>query len=91
MNKDVIPFIPANFGSFMCLILTFGVLGVVIHVVQPYRFWCWQVVMASAGETVWNRKIRGPRLKMLRSCRDSLLDQQDMENEAGLAFPVEEL
>jgi hypothetical protein len=79
MNKDVIPFIPANFGSFVCLILTFGVLGIVIHVVQPYRFWCWQVVMASAGQICWDRKLRGPRLKMLRFRRDSFLDQQPSE------------
>jgi len=87
MNKDVIPFIPANFASFMCLILTFSVLGIVI--VRPYRFWCWQVVMASLEQTCWDKKVRGPRLKMLRSRRDSFLDpptseiRQDVEKEAG--------
>jgi len=41
MNKVVIPFTPANFGSFVYLILTFGVLGIIIHAVQPCRFSCW--------------------------------------------------
>jgi hypothetical protein len=66
MNKDVIPFIPASFGSFMGLVFTFGVLGIVIHVVQLYQIWCWQVLMAMAGQKRWNRKIRVPRLKMLQ-------------------------
>jgi len=90
MNKDVIPFIPASFGSFMGLVFTFGVLGIVIHIVHLYhQTWCWQVVMALAGQMRWDRKIRGPRLEMLRFRKDSFLDQptsetqRDVEDEAG--------
>jgi hypothetical protein len=90
MNKDVIPFIPASFGSFVGLVFTFGVLGIVIHIVQQYhQTWCWQVVMALAGQMPWDRKIRGPRLEVLRSSSDSSPDQpttkpqRDVENEAG--------
>ena len=89
MDKDVIPFIPPRFGSFVGLVFTFGVLGIVIYIVQLYQDWCWQVVMALAGQVPWDRKIRGPRLELLRSSGDSFLDQpttksqRDIENEAG--------
>jgi len=45
--------------------------------------------MALAGQMRWDRKIRGPRLEMLRFRKDSFLDQptsktqRDVENEAG--------
>jgi hypothetical protein len=89
MDKNVIPFIPASFGSFVGLVFTFSVLGIVIHIVQLYQTWCWQVVMALAGQMRWDRKIRGPRLEMLRFGRNSFLDQptsktqRDVEDEAG--------
>ena len=90
MNQNVIPFIPASFGSFVGLVFTFGVLGIAIYIVQLYhQTWCWQVGMALAGQMPWDRKIRGPRLEMLRSSSDPLLDQlttktqRDVENEAG--------
>jgi hypothetical protein len=89
MNGDVIPFIPASFGSFVGLVFTFSVLGIVIHIAQLYETWCWQVVMALAGQMRWDRKVRGPRLEMLRFRRDSFLEQstsktqRDVENEAG--------
>ena len=60
MSKDVIPFVPASFGSFVGLVFTFGILG---------------TVMALAGQMHWDRKIRGPRLEMLRFRGDSFLDQ----------------
>ncbi|KAF4629532.1 hypothetical protein G7Y89_g8613 [Cudoniella acicularis] len=34
MNKDVIPFIPTNFGSFVGMVVIFGALGGIIHSVQ---------------------------------------------------------
>jgi len=90
MNKDVIPFIPASFGSFVGLIFAFNVLGIVIYIVQLYyQTWCCQAVMALAGQMPWDRKIRGPRLEMLRFRKDSFLDQptsqtqRDVEDEAG--------
>jgi hypothetical protein len=90
MNKDVIPFIPASFGSFVGLVFTLGGLGIVIHIVQLYyQTWFWQVVMALAGQMPWDKKIRGARRGMLRSSSDPLLNQpttktqRDVENEAG--------
>jgi hypothetical protein len=76
MEKDVIPFIPVRFGSFVGLVFVFGVLGIVICIVQLSQVWC------------WDRRIRGPRLEMLRSGNDSSLDtpttkpHRDVENEA---------
>lgn len=49
MNKDVISFIPASFGSFLGLFFAFSVLGILINVVLQYQSWCWQVVMTLAG------------------------------------------
>jgi hypothetical protein len=90
MNKDVIPFIPASFGSFIGLVFIFGILGLFIHIVQLYhQTWCWQVVMALAGQIHWDRKIRGPRLEMLGFRKDPFLSQptsktqRDVENEVG--------
>jgi hypothetical protein len=90
MDRNVIPFIPVSFGSFVGLVCAFGVLGIVIHIVQQYhQTWFWQVILALAGQMPWDRKIRGPRLEMLRSSSDPLLNQpttktqRDVENEAG--------
>jgi len=76
MNRDVIPFIPTNFGSFIGLIVIFGVLGVIIHTVQLYQTWCCQVFMALASQKTRNRNIRGLRLRILQSSKDSLLGDE---------------
>jgi hypothetical protein len=76
MNKDVIPFIPASFGSFVGLAFIFGVLGIVIHVVQLYQTCCWQVVRTLTGQKLRDGKIRGPRLKILRFLGDSFLGRR---------------
>jgi len=78
MNKDVISFIPANFGSFVGLSFIFGVLGLVIHVVQLYQTCCWQVVMALVGQKRRDGKIRVPRLDSFLS-RWTRKSQGDME------------
>ena len=49
MNEHVIPFITPNFGSFVGLILVFGVLGAVVHFVQPYQILRHLVGVASVG------------------------------------------
>jgi len=74
MNKDVIPFLPARFGSFVGLVFTFSVLGIVILVAQ-YRFRWWQVGIDFVEQMYWKRKIRGSRLKRLQSCGDSFVGQ----------------
>ena len=53
MNKDVISFIPASFGSFVGLVLVFSVVGILIHAVLQYQSWCWQIVMTLAGQRCW--------------------------------------
>jgi hypothetical protein len=79
MNQDVIPFIPASFGSFVGLLFIFGILGIVVHVVLLYQTWCWEVVMALAGQRRWDGKIRVPRLEILRFLGDSFLGQPTNE------------
>jgi hypothetical protein len=59
MNKDVISFIPASFGSFLGLVFTFGVLGFLIHFILHYPSWCGQAVMTLAGPRCWQGMIRG--------------------------------
>ncbi|PMD64753.1 uncharacterized protein K444DRAFT_659975 [Hyaloscypha bicolor E] len=53
MNRDVISFIPANFGSFISLVFGFGILGILILVMRQYEDWCWQVFMALNGQRCW--------------------------------------
>jgi hypothetical protein len=53
MNKDVISFIPASFGSFVCLVFAFSVLGALVYVVLQYQSWCWQAIMTLAGPRCW--------------------------------------
>lgn len=63
MDRDVISFIPANFGSFVGLVLIFVVLGLFIHVVLQYESWSPQAVMALAGQQRWARKLCGSSIK----------------------------
>jgi hypothetical protein len=78
MRGDVIPFIPASFGSFVVLVFTFVILGIAIYTIQLRQNWCWPVVKALVGQMRWDRKTR-----------DSFPDQptseiqQDVEKEAG--------
>jgi hypothetical protein len=58
LGKDIIPFIPRNFGSFIGLtIVTFVVLGALIHTVRP--LWNWQVFSGWVGHKRWDQKVRG--------------------------------
>jgi hypothetical protein len=76
MDKNVIPFLPASFGSFVVLIITFGVLGTVIHFVPSYHAPGWQTV----GGLAW-RKFRDKRpqfswITMLQFSRHWLFGNQ---------------
>lgn len=73
MNKDVIAFIPAKFGSFIGLVFMFGVLGIIIHIAQLYQTWCWQVVMDLTEKKRSDRTIKEPLLENLRSYGDFFL------------------
>jgi hypothetical protein len=53
MNQDVISFIPASFGSFVCLVFAFSVLGALVYIVLQYQSWCWQGVMTLGGQRYW--------------------------------------
>jgi uncharacterized membrane protein YdfJ with MMPL/SSD domain len=66
MNEHVVPFITPNFGSFVGLILAFGVLGAIVHYVQPYQIWRHLVGVASVGLTLWDRTITLPSLNLLQ-------------------------
>jgi uncharacterized membrane protein len=57
MNRDIISFIPANFGSFVGLVLIFSVLGVLIYVVPQYESWFRQAVKTLAGQRHWQERI----------------------------------
>jgi hypothetical protein len=57
MNKDVISFIPANFGSFVGLDLAFTALGFLIYALLQYPSWCLQQVRPLAGQRCWQGMI----------------------------------
>jgi hypothetical protein len=84
MDHDVIPFIPANFVSFVGLVFTFGILGIVIHLVLFYQARCWQLVRDLAGQMLWDEKIRGPCIGMLRFTRDFLFGQPTTQGDEEL-------
>ena len=75
MNKDVIPFIPRNFGSFIGLLIIFIALGVIIN--NVHLSWCSEVLMYLIGEKRWYRNIRGPRLWCDSSYEESLIRGDD--------------
>jgi hypothetical protein len=69
LGKDIIPFIPRNFGSFIGLtIIIFVVLGALIHTVRP--LWGWQVFSGWVGHKLWDQKIRGWRSSKLWIARE---------------------
>ena len=55
MNSDIISFIPPNFGSFVGLVFTFGVLGICIHVILQYPSRCEHFVMTLVRRWRWDR------------------------------------
>jgi hypothetical protein len=87
MDQDVISFIPANFGSFLGLVFTFGVLGIAIHFVFLHQARCWHLVKDMAGHSPLNEKIRGLCITTLRFTRDFLFGQptiqSDVEQHSG--------
>jgi hypothetical protein len=63
MNKEIISFIPASFGSFVGLVFVFGVLGILIHVVLQYQNWCWQAFVTLARLRGWQAIMSGRKMK----------------------------
>jgi len=80
MNRDVIPFIPASFGSFVGLLFMFNVLGIVIHVAQRYQTW-----------QGWGKKIRGRFLEMLQFCSDSIIGQPTRRAQEDVPYELAEV
>jgi hypothetical protein len=69
LGKDIIPFIPRNFGSFIGLtIITFVVLGALIHTVRP--LWDWQLFSGWVGHKRWDQKLREWRSSKLWITRE---------------------
>ncbi|KAH9210687.1 hypothetical protein DL95DRAFT_465582 [Leptodontidium sp. 2 PMI_412] len=71
MDQNVIPFLPASFGSFVSLIIIFGILGmvIVIHFVPSYHTRCWQLVGDLAWPKLWEKKTKVSCSSMLRFSR----------------------
>jgi hypothetical protein len=63
MNKDVISFIPASFGSFVGLVFVFGVLGILIHFVLQCQNWRWQGFMTLARQRCLQGIMLGRKMK----------------------------
>jgi len=86
MDRQVIPFVPANFRSFIGLIFGFGALGIVINSVQLYLFRYWQAIITSA-RLGWGWLIMAPYLKIGRFYKDTFIappttnPRQDEENQ----------
>lgn len=81
MDRNVIPFLPASFGSFVGLVITFGILGVVIHFVPLYQTRCWKVVEDFAGRRRrrWDKKIRVPWIATLGFSTTSFFRRQSYQ------------
>jgi hypothetical protein len=75
MDRNVIPFLPASFGSFVGLIITFGILGIVIviHFVPSYHTQCWQIVGDLAWPKLWEEKTKFSWIAMLQFSRQRLI------------------
>lgn len=68
MDRNVIPFLPASFGSFVGLIITFGILGMAIATcfVPSYHTRCWQIVGDLAWPKLLEKKTKFSYIAMLR-------------------------
>jgi hypothetical protein len=90
---DIIPFIPANFVSFVIMSLVFGIVGVSIYAYQEDKHWNWQVVVQMARHFWGGAKMEG-RLKTLPLHREESMDsptsriRQDVEDRASQFRPI---
>jgi hypothetical protein len=91
---DVIPFIPANFVSFVIMSLVFGGLGLSIYAFQEDKYWNWQVVVETARHFFWPAKMKEGRLKILPLHEEESMGspmsriRQDVEDRAGRVRPT---
>ena len=86
MDREVIPFIPQNFKSFLCMILIFGAMGALVHVLQSYQFVRQLYGLLCGGFMCWDPKFAAPNLKSMwhrcvsMSWRSTERSSQDEEN-----------
>jgi hypothetical protein len=64
MDQKIIPFIPQDFRSFFFLILVFGALVAVTHLVRSDRFLLQLDCLISAAQMLWDNKPAAPNPKL---------------------------
>lgn len=77
MDRNVIPFLPANFRSFVGLVSTFGFLGCVFLVAVLYHTRCWKVVedLTACRRQRLNNVTKGPKTETSRLALNFLFRQ----------------
>ncbi|KIX03974.1 uncharacterized protein Z518_07527 [Rhinocladiella mackenziei CBS 650.93] len=65
MNDRVIP-IPLNFRSFLCILLAFGAMAFVIHLIQSDRLFFPRDMVLWARHMCWEFKLPVPDLRVIR-------------------------
>lgn len=91
MDRNVIPFLPASFGSFVGLVITFGILGLVIHFVPLYQTRCWKVVEDFAGRRRkhWDKKVKVPRIATLKLSTTYFFRRQSFQTDLEQVQQIE--
>jgi hypothetical protein len=93
-RENIIPFIPANFVSFVIMSLVFGGLGVSIYAFQEDQYWKWQVVVETARRVFLAAKMEYERLKTLPLHKEESMGsptsriRQDVEDRASQVRPI---
>ena len=93
-RENVIPFIPANFVSFVIMSFVFGGLGVTIYAFQKDQYWNWQVVVETARQFFLTAKMEERRLKTLPLRKEESMGsptsriRQDVEDRASQVWPI---
>lgn len=93
-RENIIPFIPANFVSFVIMSLIFGVVGVGIYAFQEDQCWNWQVVVEAARQILLAAKMENGHLKSLRLHKEESTGlptsrfRRDVEDSASQVWPI---
>jgi hypothetical protein len=93
-RENVIPFIPANFGSFVIMSLVFAGLGVSVYAFQEDQYWNWQVFVEAARHVFLAAKMEEWRLKTLPLHKEETMGsptsriRRDVEDSASQVRPI---
>lgn len=93
-RENIIPFIPANFVSFVIMSLVFGGLGISIYAFQEDQYWNWQVAVKTARNWLLVAKMEDGLLKTLPLRKEKCMGsptsrtRQDVEDRAGQVRPI---